>query len=83
MHAPAREKIFRDSNQLLLIYKEYSYKLYFKTYPSGGNIGADHTARLYILIFIFLFLICWKQVYCNVPFICNHAPPHAPETAVI
>ena len=51
----------------------YNYKIY----PSGVNIGADHTARLHILIFTFLFLIWWKQVYCNIPVICSHAPPPA------
>ena len=76
MHAPAREKIlFGDSNHPLLIYKSIHTNYNYKTYPSNGNIGTDRTARLHILISTFLFLICWKQVYCNVPVICNHAPP--------
>ena len=53
MHAHAREKIFVWRFQFTKsIHTNYNYK----TYPSGGNIGADHTARLRILISTLCFL---------------------------
>ena len=54
MHLLVKKSLFGDPINFYSYIKSFHTNYNYKTYPSGGNIGAGHTARLHILISIFL-----------------------------